>query len=84
MSKNKTERTKKEARKAAKEDVDNYVRKGYSVICDTSDYVTLEKPKSKFSFLLFLFWAFMTGGIGAIIYLIYHFKKQAKRKTIKK
>jgi hypothetical protein len=63
-----------------KEEVKKYLEKGYVVENDTMGMIQLKKYKKKFSLFWLFFWGIITifiGGLGSLVYIIYHFMKKS-------
>jgi len=62
--------------------VEDYLNKGYLIISEGKEYITLKKPK-KFNGWLFIF-LLLCGFIPGALYLIYYTSKSEKNTIIKR
>jgi hypothetical protein len=67
---------------AMEKNVDQKLKKGYVVVNDGKDYVTIEKPKKFNGWLCFIL--FLCGFIPGVIYLLVYWSKSKKTETIHK
>lgn len=68
-------------KQANDQELDDYLQNGWIVEYESEDYITLSKKES-FSILLFLVLFVLTGGIGAVLYLIYYACSKEDRITL--
>ena len=64
------------------EELKKYLGRGYNIVLDSKDYITLERPK-KFSVIWAFLW-FCMGGVGILVYILYYILMPKKKITIAK